>query len=699
MEPWVKDYIWVIVLLPLAGAAFNGLVGFKLDKKVVSWVGCGTIAAAFAIGLVAFFSLLQLSPQHRHLTNHLYTWISVGKLKADAAFLVDPLSAIMILVVTGVGFVIHVYSVGYMAHDKSYWRFFSHLNLFIFFMLLLVLGDNLFLLFVGWEGVGLCSYLLIGFWYTEKYNVVCGMKAFIVNRIGDFGFIIGIFILFWAMAGQGVWTLNFMELQENAHLLADVKLWGVGVATLATLFFFVGAAGKSAQIPLYVWLPDAMAGPTPVSALIHAATMVTAGVYMIGRLNFLYLMAPVSLTVVAVVGAATAILAASIGIAQNDIKRVLAYSTISQLGYMFMAMGVAAFSAGIFHLMTHAFFKALLFLGAGSVIHAMNDKQDMREMGGARKRMPVTFWTFLVATLAITGIPGFAGFFSKDEILWMTASTPNPIFEKLPSILWIVGFLVAGLTAFYMFRLVFMTFFGQCRADEHTRSRIHESPRAMTIPLVVLALFSVLGGYFGVPAILGGSNRIHNFLAPVFGGGGAGHALSPGVTLVSTAAKEVSAAAQGSHGLEVTLMVFSVIVALAGIFVANLMYRKHPDYPARLAGRFQVVYRAIFNKYYVDEFYHIVFTATLLRINAALAWFDDKVIDGIVNGVGWITRRVSSGNGVFDNLVIDGMVNGLAESTISAGGRLRKIQSGRIQTDLYYVLGGILIIVMIRLVV
>ncbi len=698
MEPWIKDYIWLMPFLPLAGTAFNGLLGFKTGKRSVTWVGCGTVGAAFALALITFFSLLQLPPENRQLTDHLYTWLTVGTLKADAGFLVDPLSAIMILVVTGVGFVIHIYSTGYMAHDKSYWRFFSHLNLFIFFMLLLVLGDNLFLFFVGWEGVGLCSYLLIGFWYSDKHNAVCGMKAFIVNRIGDFGFLIGIFVLFWAMGSRGVWTLNFMELKANAHLLADSRLWGVGAATVATLFFFMGAAGKSAQIPLYVWLPDAMAGPTPVSALIHAATMVTAGVYMVGRLNFLYLMSPVSLTVVAIAGAATAILAASIGMAQNDIKRVLAYSTISQLGYMFMAMGVAAFAAGIFHLMTHAFFKALLFLGSGSVIHGMSDKQDMREMGGLRKYMPVTFWTFMMATLAITGIPGFAGFFSKDEILWKAASATNPVFHNLPGILWLVGFLAAGLTAFYMFRLVFMTFFGKSRADEHTKAHIHESPRSMTVPLVILAVFSVVGGYFGIPELLGGSNKIYQFLSPVFGGG-AELAANQGIVLTSTAAHVEEAVAHGSIGLEAALMVLSVAIALAGIFIANLMYRKHPDYPARLAARFQGAYKVIFNKYYVDEFYNVVFTRTLLRINRALSWFDNVVIDGIVNGVAWVARRFSSGNGVFDNVVIDGMVNGVAESTISAGGKLRRIQTGRIQTYLYYVLGGIVIIVMIRLVV
>src|SRR3989442_14237131 len=458
-QPLQTDYLRWIVLLPLLGAATNGLLGAQLQKRfgkgLISTIAIAPVLGSFLLSVRALFDLVALQPEQRFLIDRLYTWITTGSLNVDVAFWIDPLSAVMIVVATGIGGLIHIYFIGYMHDDNSYWRFFTFLNLFSFAMLLLVTGDNLLLMFVGWEGVGLCSYALIGFWYQDHVNTTAGNKAFIVNRVGDFGFILGIFLIFWTLDHQGHGTVSFREIQEFASLLKNQEIWGGGVATLATLFLFVGATGKSAQIPLYVWLPDAMQGPTPVSALIHAATMVTAGVYMIARTNFLFAMAPTTLHVVAFIGAATALPAATIALAQNDIKRVLAYSTVSQLGYMFLAMGVGAYAAGIFHLMTHAFFKACLFLGSGSVIHAMGGEQDMRKMGGLVKYLPATSRTFLVATLALAGCPLLAGFFSKDEILWQAWSSPfgSPL-------LWAVAVLVAGMTPFYMFRQGFMVFFG-----------------------------------------------------------------------------------------------------------------------------------------------------------------------------------------------------------------------------------------------
>jgi len=518
-EPVDVSYLRWIVLLPLIGAVINGLAGAQIQKTLGKWaisaISCAVVWIAFAFSVWAFLDLLKLDPSHRLLLDRLFTWIAVGNLHVDFAFQADPLSAVMILVVTGVGGLIHIYSIGYMNEERSYWRYFAFLNLFTFAMLTLVLADNLILMFVGWEGVGLCSYALIGLWYSDWNNASAGSKAFIVNRIGDFAFMVGIFLLFWALAGEGHATLTFRYLAEHAHLLEGHMFWGIGTVTLITWLMFVGATGKSAQIPLYVWLPDAMAGPTPVSALIHAATMVTAGVYMIARLNFLYSMSPATLTWVAWVGGLTAFAAATIGVAQNDIKKVLAYSTVSQLGYMFLAMGSAAYAAGIFHLMTHAFFKGCLFLAAGSVIHAMHHEQDMRKMGGLSRYLPYTYMTFFISTIAIAGIPPAAGFFSKDEILWKTFSSGHVF-------LWGLGLAGAALTAFYMFRLVFMTFHGDFRGDAHTREHLHESPVSMTLPLVILAALALLAGALGVPVALGGSNRFEHWLAPVMGGGAHG---------------------------------------------------------------------------------------------------------------------------------------------------------------------------------
>jgi NADH-quinone oxidoreductase subunit L len=677
-HPISVAYLRWIVLLPLIGAAINGIPGVliqrNLGKRAIAWIACVPVVLAFALAVMAFAQLLGLPAEERFLIDHLWTWIDVGGLHADLAFVVDPLSAVMILVVTGVGGLIHIYSVGYMHDDASYWRFFALLNLFMFSMLTLVLGDNLLLMFVGWEGVGLCSYALIGFWYKEWANASAGSKAFIVNRIGDFGFTLGLFLLFWSMSGAGHPTVTFRELAQHAHVLEGQTFWGVSVATVITLLFFVGATGKSAQIPLYVWLPDAMAGPTPVSALIHAATMVTAGVYMIARLNFLFDMAPFTLHVVAGVGAATALFAATIGTAQNDIKRVLAYSTVSQLGYMFIAMGVGAYAAGIFHLMTHAFFKACLFLGAGSVIHAMGGEQDMRKMGGLRDAMPLTFWTFLISTVAIAGIPPTAGFFSKDEILWKAFSSPNG-----SPVLWAVGFVAAGLTAFYMFRQVFMTFYGTCRADHHTQEHLHESPPVMTYVLAVLALLAFVAGVIGVPHALGGANRIEEWFAPVFG-------------------EHAEVAAAYSSGTELLFMVLSIGVAGVGITVAYAMYYAKTLSPETFSevadGQ---IYRVVYNKYYVDEIYNAVFVNGTLLLAQLCAAFDHYVIDFLVDGSAYVTRFVSWLNGLFDSYVIDALVNRVADATLLIGGRFRRLQTGSINGYLYAIVVGVVVVMVARL--
>ena len=669
-EPIAAGYLAAIPLAPLAGAVVLGLGGASLRRRLgklpVSVIGCGTVAVSFVLAVVAFFQLVGLEPEHRLLLARLFPWIHVGTLNVDIAFGVDPLSAVMILVVTGIGGLIHVYATGYMHDDEAFWRFFAYLNLFTFAMLTLVLGDSLLLMFVGWEGVGFCSWGLIGFWHKELANTTAGNKAFIVNRIGDFGFVLGIFLLFWTMDAHGHGTLVFRELARHADTLEGTVFWGVPVATLVTLFLFVGATGKSAQIPLYVWLPDAMAGPTPVSALIHAATMVTAGVYMIARLNFLFAMAPLTLHVVAVIGAATALLAATIALAQNDIKRVLAYSTVSQLGYMFLAMGVGAYAAGIFHLMTHAFFKACLFLGSGSVIHAMGGEQDMRKMGGLMKYLPATSVTFVVATLAIAGIPPLAGFFSKDEILWQAFSSPH----GSPA-LWATGVLVAGLTAFYMFRQVFMVFFGTCRADHETIHHLHESPAVMTIPLWILMAGSVITGFLWLPFQF--FTPFEHWLAPVMEHHAEAHVASAGV---------------GTEGM---LMLVSLGVAGTGIFVAYLMYaaeRVRPELFSEALGG--LPYRVVLNKYWVDELNDLVFVRGALLLCRATAWFDLHVIDGIVNLSAAVVRGWSWLSGLFDLYVVDGAVNLVADVTQAVGRRVRNVQTGAINAYLYVVLLGVL---------
>jgi len=596
--------LFVLPLLPLAGFLLCGLAGKRAGKRFVTVVGVGSVAATT---LLAFARLLPfvasaLRGGAAPVTERYGSWIRAGNVAVDFAMRLDPLSALMLSFVTFVGLLIHVYSVGYMHDDEGYWRYFAYLNLFMFSMLTLVLGANFLILFVGWEGVGLCSYLLIAFDYHKESSARAGRKAFVTNRIGDFGFLIGLFLILGLFG-----TLDFDRIFSAA---ASSPARFAPAMTAIALCLFVGAAGKSAQLPLYVWLPDAMAGPTPVSALIHAATMVTAGVYVVARANVFFRLSPAAMAVVALVGGATALFAAIIGTAQTDIKKVLAYSTVSQLGYMFLACGVGAFVAGMFHVMTHAFFKALLFLGSGSVIHAMGGEQDMRRMGGLRRALPVTFWTFLAGTLALAGIPIWAGFFSKDEIL-------GAVFARNPA-LWAVGFAAAGLTSFYMFRLVYLTFFGTFRGTEEERHHLHESPRSMTVPLIVLAVLSTVGGLVGLPAFLGErANLFHRFLDPAVPPIASGPAI-----------------AELGRGVEIALIAASVAIALAGWALARVCYAggRAGTIPERFVRAFPGVHRVVANKFYVDELYE----AVLYRPFRALARFfwkaiDVLIIDGVVN--------------------------------------------------------------------
>jgi NADH-quinone oxidoreductase subunit L len=667
------DLLWLVPALPLLGVILNGAIALFAERpllladavrgahgasshgadlhggghhaessyrKLVAFLGPAVVGGAFVVSVLAVLALAARPPHERVFVQVLFPWIQAGGFSAAAALQLDPLSSVMILVVTGVGFLIHVYSVGYMSHEKAFARYFVYLNLFTFAMLLLVLGDNFLMMFIGWEGVGLCSYLLIGYWYEKKSAADAGKKAFIVNRVGDFGFLVAMFLIFWTFG-----SVAYAEVFSRVPVLFENGVLTTGIATAITLLLFLGAAGKSAQIPLYVWLPDAMEGPTPVSALIHAATMVTAGVYMVARTSALFLLAPVSMATVAVVGAATAIFAATIGITQNDIKRVLAYSTVSQLGYMFLACGVGAFTAGIFHLTTHAFFKALLFLGSGSVIHALSGEQDMRKMGSLKRRLPITFATMFVATLAIAGIPGLSGFFSKDEILWKAFSS-----EHGHPGLWLVGAVAAGITAFYMFRLVFMTFFGESRMDPGVEKRVHESPFSMTVPLMLLAVLSVGGGWIGIPHILGGHNHFEEWLAPVF-----------------AHAPEAAAAAHHSAALEFLLMGASVAIALCGIGLAWYLYRVRTELPREIAERVPGLYGTLLNKYYVDEIY------------------DAVIVRRIVNGSVWLWEA-------FDAAFIDGIVNGVGASVRRSGEVLRRIQTGVVGNYAFSVLLGAVIL-------
>ena len=700
------DQIWLIPLFPLFGAALMLLIGKKLDpqphsdvavaagvepgaggqrhghtasplKRLIDFLCPGMVLLSLVFSLGAAYQLWQL-PNRVHEVIQ-FTWIAglpfhmanghLATFQADWGFLLDPLSAVMILVVTGVGFLIHVYSIGYMAHDGGYYRFFGYLNLFVFFMLMLVLANNYILLFVGWEGVGLCSYLLIGFYFHKKSAGDAGKKAFVVNRVGDAGFILGMLLMMSVLG-----TVKFTDV--NAILRSGqfpMETAGFGVLSAMAILMFFGATGKSAQVPLYIWLPDAMEGPTPVSALIHAATMVTAGVYMVARSSALFHLTPHASMVVAVVGAFTAILAATIALVQNDIKRVLAYSTVSQLGYMFLALGVGAYWVAIFHLFTHAFFKALLFLGSGSVIHAVGGEQDMRRMGALKDKIPITHWTMFVGSVAIAGIPGFAGFFSKDEILWQAYS--SPLGSKL---LWFVGLATAGLTAFYMWRLMNLTFYGKSRVAPETAKHIHESPASMTVPLTLLAAGSVLAGWLGTPKLwnLGEHFRaFEHWLEPVF------------------PAAAVEAVKEGEHSssTEWALMALSVAVAIIGIAIARYFYHRKPEIPDSMERSLKPLHTLLYNKWYVDEIYDFLFVNGLCKGGGlVLGSFDRNVVDGGVNGAGWLTRFSSKVSIWWDTWIVDGAVRFTAFFVKMLSYPVCLLQTGRVQTYAFFVVLGVL---------
>ncbi len=657
--------LWLIPVLCLAGAVVNlGLGVLGARKRWTTAVGVGSVGVATLLAYAALAQYVQ-QPQTA-LVETYFTWIAAGRFLVNASFQLDPLSAVMVAFVTFVGFLIHLYSVGYMHSetDRAYARYFAYLNLFMFAMLTLVLGSNLPVLFVGWEGVGLCSYLLIGFYFDKEWCASAGKKAFIVNRIGDFGFLLAIFACFA--------TFGSTEFQAMFPAAAAHPEQYMGAATVIALLLFVGAIGKSAQIPLYVWLPDAMAGPTPVSALIHAATMVTAGVYMVARCNVFFRLSPTAMLVVALVGGVTAVFAATIGLVQNDIKKVLAYSTVSQLGYMFLGAGVGAFVAAIFHVVTHAFFKACLFLGSGSVIHACGGEQDMRKMGGLKKVMPTTYWTFLMATIAIAGIFPFAGFFSKDKILAATfAAAYGDLngFGTVISVLWVLGLGGAFLTAFYMFRLVYMTFHGEFRGSEEAKHHLHESPWTMTLPLIVLGSLSVVGGFMGFPGELAGHpelNGIERFLDPIL------LPIHHGAEAAEHAVHHVPLS------LELGLIALSLVVAGSGIWVAARFYHGvHPfERARRLADRFPFAYRLLLNKYWVDELYEATVVAGSVKLADLLWEADARVVDGAVNGTRHVTVGSSFLSGIFDLRVVDGLVNLVARIYDVASHRFRRLQMG-----------------------
>ena len=695
------NHIYLLPLFPAFGAAIMFFFGRRLQKATVSAVCVGAIVLAF---LFACFTVVE----YTHFANGtgrpfekiIYTWLGSGDghlnltkrdgtlaaFNADAGFLLDPLSSIWLLFVTGVGMLIHIYSVGYMAHEGGYYRFFGYMNLFMFSMLTLVLANNYILLFVGWEGVGLCSYLLIGFYFHRKSASTAANKAFIVNRIGDAGFILGALTLVWYLG-------SFRFLDINSLARSGQFAMGDPVLTAAALLLFVGACGKSAQIPLYVWLPDAMEGPTPVSALIHAATMVTAGVYMVARSNAVFVLAPTAMKTVAIVGALTAVFAASIGLVQNDIKRVLAYSTVSQLGYMFLALGVGAFAAGVFHVFTHAFFKALLFLASGSVIHAMSGEQDMRHMGDLERRIPVTHGTMLIATLAIAGIFPFAGFFSKDEILWQTWASEGGAYR----ILWFVGYGTALMTAFYMFRLMYLTFYSPSRMSHEVEHHVHESPKSMTVPLVILAICSMGAGWLSWPHSLGGSARFEKFVEPVF--------AHEAVVLVEEGKSGQLAAgereAEHTDKTEYVLMFLSLAAAGVGWGMARRSYMNAgKDYAEPIAVRAPPLYTALYNKWFVDEGYDYVFTGRRklgsIRLGAmgageAASWFDAKVIDGVVNDVGWVTRALATLSTWWDKWIIDGLgVNAPAILARMISYPMRLFEWGLVQWYALVMIAGLL---------
>ena len=748
-------YIWLIPLLPGIGAAINGLAGIRsFSRKTAGLVACTMMAAALGLALFAFWQLLGLPADARAYDYTAFDWIpriplqttnGIGLFQVSWGFRLDPLSGMMILIVTGIGTLIHVYSTAYMADEPrgGVARFFCYLNLFCFFMLMLVLGNNFLVMFVGWEGVGLCSYLLIGYWYEKKSAGDAGKKAFITNRVGDWGFILGVFLIYSTFG-----TFDFRAVQ-NAAATLPVETAHFGMLSFICLFLFVGATGKSAQIPLYVWLPDAMEGPTPVSALIHAATMVTAGVYMLGRNAVLFSHAPQVMTIVAIVGVLTALMAASIGLVQYDIKRVLAYSTVSQLGYMFTARGVGAVSAGAFHLMTHAFFKALLFLGSGSVIHAMGGEQDMRKMGNLKKFMPVTYATMMIGTLAIAGIPPFAGFFSKDEILFQAF-----LHNKF---IWVLAVASALMTAFYMWRLMAMTFFGTYRgpawdtahhadvavaavhgvkhpADAHAHGQAakaqhevshgpaephdhahddhgaghghgpwhgpHESPSPMTFPLMALAVGAIVAGFVGIPAALGGNNAIEHFLEPSFT---ADHHIADRGSRIAEGAEAHDAAVNpqssihnpqseephASREVEWTLMGFSVLIAVIGIFTAQKFYVKSPEIADQMKERFAGAHRVLSNKYYVDELYNATVIGGSYSAGTGLWAVDRTVVDGAVNGAGKITVIGSWFSSLTDRTVVDGLVNLVGWLVQESSHAFRRVQTGLVQNYALLMLFGI----------
>jgi NADH-quinone oxidoreductase subunit L len=665
-------HIWLIPLFPLAGAALMFFFGRKLPNAGVNVICVGSVFLAMCYAFGAIWQLIARPVAERLVSYNLFDWVPAGAMHTNAGNLmnfnvpwgvmIDPLTCVMLFVVTGVGFLIHVYSTGYMAHEGGYYRFFGYLNLFMFSMLILITANNLLLLFVGWEGVGLCSYLLIGFYFLKKSASDAGKKAFIVNRIGDAGFILGLFLMLGTLG-----TIQFTEL--GPAIAAGHFAMGDAALTAIALLLFVGATGKSAQLPLYVWLPDAMEGPTPVSALIHAATMVTAGVYMIARTNAVFSMAPKALAVVAVIGAVTSIFAATMGLVQNDIKRVLAYSTVSQLGYMFLACGVGAFTAGVFHLMTHAFFKALLFLGSGSVIHALSGEQDMRKMGALWGKIPKTAKTFLVASIAIAGIPPLAGFFSKDSILGHT-------FES-NKFLWLIGFITAGMTAFYMFRLVNMTFFGQSRVDHDVEHHIHESPSSMTVPLIILAVLATVGGWVGWPESLGGSDHFTKFLDPVM----AKHIEVGG-----------EAAAASGAAMEYLLMLLSVLIACGGIWLAYRWYIQRPEVPDKIAAASPFLYTLVYNKYYVDQIYDALFVNRMKDLALTLGAFDVNFINGLgVDGSAWVTRIASRISAIWDSWIVDGLVNLSARIVWLFSWPVRMLQTGRVSRYALAMLVGVLV--------
>jgi NADH-quinone oxidoreductase subunit L len=636
----------LIPLFPLIGFVINAALGRRLPKAISSAIASAVMVASFVVSVMSVLTLVGLPLTERVMEQTLYTWIASGDFVVDLTLRLDPLAAVMILVVTGIGALIHIYSTAYMHDevDSEFARYFSYLNLFAAFMLVLVLGANFLVMFVGWEGVGLCSYLLIGFWFKKKAAADAGKKAFVVNRIGDYAFVLGMLLLLVRFG-----TLDFRQLSSVVAALPP-EHGMFGVVSIATLLLFIGATGKSAQIPLYTWLPDAMEGPTPVSALIHAATMVTAGVYMIGRNAVLFSHAPATMLTVAIIGALTALMAGTIGLVQNDIKRVLAYSTVSQLGLMFLAMGMGAFGAGIFHLYTHAFFKALLFLGSGAVIHALHGEQDIRNMGGLRRYLPITYWTFLIGSLAIAGVPGLAGFFSKDEILYETYHAGHWI-------LWTMAAVTSLLTATYMFRLVFLTFHGERREDAHLTplpSHVHDAPSAMALVLIVLAIGSAVAGYVGVPSVLGGQNRLGEWLEPSF--------QAPGETVVAGGIQAETGVVGGlqasgaeteseaeNAALELTLMAISSAIAIAGIALAAFIWLRRRDLAAAIATRFSGVYRLLLNKYYVDEVYDAAVVKPIRTASEHVLWqgVDVGVIDGAVNGTALV---VATGSGMLRRL-------------------------------------------------